>query len=138
MQPDTLFHMEHRRWWVFFGPASQLGWFRPFLRDPQFQHVFALSPVAEDVPIVVNPTRNALEVALPLRPTHEAIRHYLEAGFRCLVVEVDKPDYNLPRRFLFTTCVTIVAHAMGLGTSALSPKGLWRAMKRAGAREVTI
>lgn len=138
MQPKSLFpEVKSRRWWVFIGPAQIEGVWRRFL-PKNMQHVIAMTTLAPDIPIVINPTARALEFALPLCTTAEAVKRFAGQSAKTLVVEIETPDYNLPKHFWMNTCVTTAAHAMGFDTWAITPRQLYKALMRRGAREVNI
>ena len=124
-----------RRWWVFFGEAEQLGWLRIFTKRG-WRHCFAVTTLADDVPIVINPSRPVLEITLPLATTAETVARFRQDGYRCLVVSTTEPDYNLAKHCIVKSCATVVAYSLGIGTWAITPRQLWRRLLREGAREV--
>jgi hypothetical protein len=125
-----------RRWWVFFGDAVDLGWVKPFTRQG-WRHCFAMTTLATDVPLVINPTRLVMEVSMPLTETYAAVNLFKAHGYRCLVVTVDKPDYNLAKHCIINSCATVVAYSLGISTWAFTPRQLWRHLLKNGAVEVT-
>lgn len=136
MQPEHGFDVTtHRRWWIFFCNAGTPGMWRYFLPNG-WEHVMVMTTLADDVPIVINPTSKALEFALPLATTAEAVKRFAKDSTAALVAEVDTPDYNLPKHFLVNTCVTTAAYAMGVDVRALTPRQFYRALLKRGAREI--
>ncbi len=69
------------------------------------------------------------------------VKAYLEAGCRVLVVQVHHPAYSprlIPRRGVVMTCASTIAYLLGIECFAITPRQLWRALKRHGAEEVKL
>ena len=127
----------HRRWWCLFGDGSNLGWVEPFTQ-PGWQHCMAVTELTPGFALVVDPTRQVLDYQIPITNVHETLKHYvIEEEMRCVVVNVDKPDYDLAKHWCINSCATVVAHTLGLDTWAVTPKQRWRALLNRDGKDIT-
>lgn len=132
MKPDTQTLL--RLWQVFFSDPQAPGFWRWFTR-PGFRHVAAAAYYADqDRWVFVQPARYRLEVMV-LRPEEATaiLGELLDRATVVLQVEGREDRRFMPAVF---GCVGALQALLGISTCALSPYGLYKTLKRAGAKPI--
>lgn len=127
-------------WVVAFVPHDQVEatawWQRPLA--PGYRHVFAFRALAEGLTEIVNHMGRALHFAVTTEGADVLAARFAQSG---MVLVAIPPDSTAPRAMLRgpMTCVEVIKALLGWrGLLILTPRQLERALRRRGARAVTV
>lgn len=123
------------RWWVVFKDADRRHWYTRFLKSG-YEHAFCFTEIRPNTMLMVNARESEFEFLVLDDVAWNWVRTCLGQGWRVVVVEVERTDYGLGKRWPFWTCVTVVAHTLGIPTWAFSPWQLYRHLIKRGGQDL--
>ena len=121
------------QWFVAFVDYGRNLWWHRFTKRG-FRHVFAFGYEPRlDVWIVFDPTLEGFTLrAVPGAAIDSLVAEVWARDGKILRCRVEAKAPRRPR--LFATCVTVLAHLLGLPVSAVRPYGLYRMLLARGAQ----
>jgi len=122
-------------WVVGFRDFGQQAWYTRLMK-PGFRHCFAFTfDPCSGVWIVIDPTLDSAFIrAYSPRQFTILLNAYTAKQIKFLKVKAQRNHVNRPR--LLLTCVSAVAHILGLKTSAVTPLQLYRYLLKIGSESI--
>ena len=126
------------RWWIVFLTTPDRRHWWDLVTRPDMRHCIAFREASPGMVLMVDPRSDYVQMDVIAGLPEQLVQRFLASGARVLEYLTREPDTRKTRHRFGNTCASVLAYQFGIAEVIFKPQGLFDALVKRGARELTV